>query len=76
MTTGVAVPTMVLTFRSEGEEVLALERAGHPFYKPPRSPTIVGMVLEAGTNWAEVAELVIESYRFCGPLKLVPLLGR
>ena len=42
MATGIAVPTMVLTFRSEGEEALALERAGHPFYKPPWSPTIMG----------------------------------
>ena len=76
MATGIAVPTTVLTFRSEGEEALALERAGHPFYKPPWSPTIMGMVLEAGTDWAEVAELVIESYRFCAPQKLVRLLAR
>ena len=58
MATGIAVATTVLTFRSESEEILALGRAGHPFYKPPWSPTIMGMVLEAGTNWAEVAELV------------------
>ena len=74
--TGIAVPTTVLTFRSEGEEALALERAGHPFYKPPWSPTIMGMVLEAGTNWAEVAELVTESYRLLAPQKLVRLLDR
>ena len=35
MATGVSVPTRVLTFRAEGEEVLALERVGNPFYKPP-----------------------------------------
>lgn len=74
--TGISVPTTVLTFRSEGEEALALERAGHPFYKPPWSPTAMGMVLDAGTDWDEVAELVIESYRFCAPQKLVRLLDR
>jgi hypothetical protein len=72
--TGIAVPTTVLTFRSEGEERLALERAGDPFYKLPWSPTAMGMVLEADTDWAEVAELVIESYRICAPQKLVRLL--
>jgi hypothetical protein len=72
--TGIAVPTTVLTFRAEGEERLALERAGDPFYKLPWSPTAMGMVLEADTDWAEVAELVIESYRICAPQKLVRLL--
>jgi len=72
--TGIAVPTTVLTFRSEGEERLALERAGDPFYQLPWSPTAMGMVLDTRTDWAEVAELVIESYRFCAPQKLVRLL--
>ncbi|HYO33945.1 MAG TPA: MmcQ/YjbR family DNA-binding protein, partial [Nocardioidaceae bacterium] len=37
--TGVADPTTVLTFRSSGEERLALACAGPPFYRPPWSPT-------------------------------------
>jgi YjbR len=68
--TGVAEPTTVLTFRSSGDELLALVHAGPPFYKPPWSPTVVGMVLGDDTDWDEVAELVIESYRFCAPQKL------
>ncbi len=66
----------MLTFRSEGDELLALEHAGHPFYKPPWSATVMGMVLEDGTDWAEVAELVTESYRFCAPQKLRRLLDQ
>jgi hypothetical protein len=69
--TGIAEPTTVLTFRSSGDELLALVHAGPPFYRPPWSPTIVGMVLDAATDWDEVAELVTESYRFCAPQKLV-----
>ena len=69
-----AEPTTVLTFRSSGDELLALVHAGLPFYKPPWSPTIVGMVLDDATDWDEVAELVTESYRFCAPQKLVRLL--
>ncbi len=68
--TGVTEPTTVLTFRSSGDELLALIHAGAPFYQPPRSPTVVGMVLDGDTHWDEVAELVTESYRFCAPQKL------
>jgi len=61
----------VLTFRATGDELLALVHAGLPFYKPPWSPTIVGMVVDDDTDWAEVAELVTESYRCCAPQRLV-----
>jgi hypothetical protein len=72
--TGVADPTTVLTFHATGDELLALVHAGLPFYKPPWSPTIVGMVIDDDTDWAEVADLVTESYRRCAPQKLVSLL--
>jgi len=74
--TGIAEPTTVLTFHSSGDELLALVNAGLPFYKPPWSPTIVGMVLDASTDWDEVAELMTESYRFSAPQKLVRLLDQ
>ncbi len=72
--TGVADPTTVLTFHAAGDELLALANAGVPFYKPPWSPTIVGMVIDDDTDWREVAELVTESYRVCAPQKLTRLL--
>ncbi|MFE4002185.1 MmcQ/YjbR family DNA-binding protein [Nocardioides sp. YIM B13467] len=74
--TGVTKPTTVLTFRSSGDELLALVHAGPPFYQPPWSPTVVGMVLDGDTDWEEVAELVTESYRFCAPKKLRHRLDR
>ena len=74
--TGVTEPTTVLTFRSSGDELLALVHAGPPFYRPPWSPTVIGMVLDDGTDWSEVAELVTESYRFCAPQKLARLLDQ
>ncbi len=72
--TGVVNPTTVLTFRASGDELLALVHAGMPFYKPPWSPMVVGMVIDDDTDWAEVADLVTESYRVCAPQKLVRLL--
>ena len=74
--TGVTEPTTVLTFRSSGDELAALAHAGPPFYQPPWSPTVVGMVLDDHTDWDEVAELVTESYRFCAPQKLRHRLDR
>ena len=50
--------------------------AGPPFYQPPWSPTVVGMVLDDDTDWDEVAELVTESYRLCAPQKLRRRLDR
>ena len=68
--TGTSDPTTVLTFSSSGDELMALTQAGPPFYRPPWSPTVVGMVLDGDTDWDEVTELVTESYRFCAPQKL------
>ena len=72
--TGVADPTTILTFRATGDELLALVNIGMPFYKPPWSPTIVGMVIDDDTDWREVADLVTESYLVCAPQKLARLL--
>ena len=74
--TGIRDPTTILTFHSSGDELLALVNAGRPFYKPPWSPTIVGMELGEVTDWVEVTELVTESYRVCAPQQLVRLLDR
>lgn len=65
-------PLVVLTFRSAGPELDALEHAGPPFFSPPWFPDLVGMALDADANvdWVEVAELVTESYRLLAPKKL------
>src|SRR3954465_13516357 len=47
--TGISEATTVLTFRASGDELPALVHAGPPFYKPPWSPTVVGMVLDEAT---------------------------
>lgn len=73
--TGIEEPTTVLTFRATGDELVALTHVGLPFYKPPWSPSIVGLVIDAGTDWAEVADLVTESYRCSAPRRLARLLG-
>ena len=69
-------PMTVLTFRSSGLELDALTSAGHPFFSPEWGPDVVGMVLEDGVDWDEVAELVTESYCVLAPQRLVALVDR
>jgi hypothetical protein len=69
-------PINVMTFRSSDGELEALRHAGYPFFKPRWRPDIVGMVLDAGTDWEEVAELITESYRVLAPKGLVERLDR
>ena len=69
-------PTNVLTFRSPGDEIDALVATGHPFFKPQWGPSVVGMVLDTGVDWDEVAELLTESYCLLAPKKLVRLVDR
>jgi len=69
-------PATVLTFRAAGAELDGLSRAGPPFFKPVWFPDIVGMVLEHGVDWGEVAELLTESYCVLAPKKLVALVDR
>ena len=69
-------PVTVPTFESSGPELAALSDAGHPFFKPPWRPTVVGMVLGAAVDWDEVAELLAESYCVHAPKKVVELVER
>jgi predicted DNA-binding protein (MmcQ/YjbR family) len=66
----------VLTFRSAGQELDSLVNAGAPFYKPTWHPQVVAMIVEDDVDWAEVTELLTESYCLLAPQKLVALVHR
>jgi len=68
--------TNVMTFRSSGDELVALHAAGHPFFRPGWGDDVVGMVIDDGVDWDEVAELVTESYCVLAPKKLIALVDR
>lgn len=63
-------PAHVLMFRSEGPELDALRHAGPPFFAPVWRADEVGMVLPAAVDWAEVEELVTDSYCLLAPRRL------
>jgi YjbR len=63
-------PACVLTFRASGDELHALTSGGYPFYKGSWGRDVVVMVIDADVDWAEVAELLTESYRILAPKRL------
>lgn len=67
---GTSGPATVLTFRSSGPE---LASADYPFFKPIWFDDIVGIVIDAETDWDEIAELVTESYCLWAPRRLVAM---
>jgi len=69
-------PVTVMSFRSSGPELDVLHKSGHPFFRPGWGNNVVGMVLDAATDWEEVAELLTESYCIMAPKKLAALVQR
>jgi predicted DNA-binding protein (MmcQ/YjbR family) len=68
---GSAGPLTVLTFRADAAAHAALRAAGAPFFVPVWWLDIVGMVIDEDTDWAEVGELVAESYELLAPKRLL-----
>ena len=71
-----AAPLVVLSFRSAGEELEVLRHASHPFFVLGWGRDAMGMVLDDGTDWDEVRELVTESFCVLAPKKLIALVDR
>lgn len=69
---GKAVPMLVL--RADPLEREALLSGGHPYFASRAGNDRLGVVLTDQTDWDEIRELVIESYRMLAPKKLVALL--
>jgi hypothetical protein len=70
--TGKPVPLLVL--RADPGEREALLSIGHPFFAPRAGGDRIGVLLTDDTDWEEIRELVIESYRVLAPKKLTALL--
>lgn len=67
---------VIVAFRSTGDEFEVLRRAGHPFLFLGWGRGAIGMVLDDDTDWAEVGELITESYCVMAPRKLARLVDR
>ena len=69
-------PCTVLIFRSEGEELEVLQQAGPPYLDAGWGRDAVGLFIDDGTDWEEVAELLVESYCVMAPPTLAALVDR
>ena len=70
---GAGVELTVLTFRAPPEELDALVAGGPPFFRARWGRDVVVLALDepGAVDWAEIAELMTESYRVLAPKKLV-----
>lgn len=66
----------VLVFRSGGPELVALRNSGWPFFPAGWGRDVIAMSLRGDVDWAEVAELLTESYCVMAPQKLQALVDR
>jgi hypothetical protein len=69
-------PLCVLTFRLPHAALAAPRFKRQPFFRPVWFPNIVGMAIEAATDWDDVTALVIESYCVLAPKKLAERVDR
>jgi hypothetical protein len=67
-------PVPLLVLRAGTQEREALLSIGHPFFAPRAGRNRIGVLLTGDTDWEEIRELVIESYRVLAPKKLTALL--
>ena len=67
-------PVPLLVLRAGPAERAALLSAGHPFYASRAGGDRIVVVLTGDPDWAEVSELVTDSYRILAPKKLSALL--
>jgi hypothetical protein len=67
-------PVPLLVLRADPDERDVLLSIGHPFYAPRAGRDRIGVRLTDQTDWAEIRELVTESYRRLAPKKLSALI--
>jgi len=68
------MPATIVALRPDPEEREALIAIGHPYFsRGPWDERLgrIAVLIEATTDWDEIAELVTDSYRRTAPKKLV-----
>jgi hypothetical protein len=65
----------LMQFRVPLADLQGLVAGGYPFFKADWGHDVAVMVLDDAVDWAEVAELLTESYRMLAPKKLSAAIG-
>ncbi|USQ74780.1 MmcQ/YjbR family DNA-binding protein [Ornithinimicrobium cryptoxanthini] len=64
-----------IVFRAELAEVMAFEHLGPRYFRAGWGDNVVGIILEESSDWAELAEMLTESYCLQAPARLADLAG-
>ena len=65
-----------ITFRAEPDEVMAFQHMGEPYFKASWGSNVVGLLLDDHTDWAELEELLTDSYCIQAPPALAERVPR
>lgn len=65
-----------ITFRAEPDEVMAFEHLGPPYFRASWGRNVVGLLLDSGTDWEELRELLTDSYCLQAPVALAAQVAR
>jgi hypothetical protein len=65
-----------VTFRGDPEEVMAFEHLGDPYFRAGWGRNVIGLVLDDGTDWEELTELLTDSYCIQAPAGLAARVER
>jgi hypothetical protein len=65
-----------ITFRGEPDEVIAFQHLGDPYFRAGWGGNVIGLLLDEDTDWAELAELLTDSYCLQAPDRLASLVDR
>ena len=65
-----------VTFRAELDEVHAFEHLGEPYFRAGWGSNVVGLLVDADTDWDELAELLTDSYCIQAPPRLAEQVPR
>lgn len=63
-------PLCVLTFRGQHPAINAPRFRRAPFFRPPWFDNIVGLGIDASTDWEDVQDLLVQSYCLLAPKRL------
>lgn len=64
-------PPTVMTFRAPAGELLGLTAGGFPFFRAAWGSNVAGVLLGDHTDWAEITEILTDSYAEMAPKFLV-----
>ncbi len=68
---GTGGPLCVLTLRCPVNEVESYRNHGHPYFVPSWFANLIGVRIDKRTDWDELGEMIVDSYRVCAPKRLI-----